>query len=345
MVFYSKKEDDVTFDPDFQRHVAWDIPLKEGYHHETHNGSSRLGVKRLIESIKDFGPHALLVFGWNCPGHLRVIRTLKGSVPIWFRGDSTLLDDMPSWKKRLRKIWLGWVYQHVDLAFYVGSANKAYFKWSGMSEDQLIYAPHAVDNYFFTQDHKDKSEAANAIRKGLRISENAKVILFVGKLEPKKQPLEFGRAFIELSSTRSELDIHFVFIGSGKLRESLEQELGHVPNVHLLGFINQSQLPIYYRLGEVIGLPSSGPGETWGLVINEAMACGCKPVVSDKVGCAAVLVHDNRRIVASNDNSQWGEGLLAALEGQEPNPEEFISTFHYRRIVQAITKALSACPS
>ena len=343
MVFYSKTEDDVTFDPDFQRHVAWDIPLKEGYHHETHNGSSRLGVKSLIESIKDFGPHALLVFGWNCPGHLRVIRTLNGSVPIWFRGDSTLLDDMPRWKKRLRKIWLGWVYRHVDLAFYVGSANKAYFKWSGMSEDQLIYAPHAVDNDFFSENDAARQVQAAQIKIELGIPDDARVFLFVGKLEPIKRPRELVDAFLSMAEQNRHQNLHLVLIGSGVLEREMTALFGDQPRVHFTGFINQSQLPNYYRIGEVICLPSVT--ETWGLVINEAMACGCTPVVSDKVGCAADLVLDNRRILPSEDCASWGEGLLAALEGQEPNPEEFISTFHYRRIVQAITKALSACPS
>jgi glycosyltransferase involved in cell wall biosynthesis len=57
-----------------------------------------------------------------------------------------------------------------------------------------------------------------------------------------------------------------------------------------MDFQNQSVMPSIYHACDVFCLPSSGPGETWGLAVNEAMAAGKAILVSDKVGCAVDLV-------------------------------------------------------
>jgi glycosyltransferase involved in cell wall biosynthesis len=58
--------------------------------------------------------------------------------------------------------------------------------------------------------------------------------------------------------------------------------------VHFLPFLNQKKLPTIYADSDLLVLPSKS--ETWGLVVNEAMASGLPVIVSDKVGCAADLV-------------------------------------------------------
>jgi glycosyltransferase involved in cell wall biosynthesis len=61
--------------------------------------------------------------------------------------------------------------------------------------------------------------------------------------------------------------------------------------IHMLGFLNQSQMPDAYAAADVLVLPSTAR-ETWGLVANEALACGTPIVVSDAVGCAPDLAGD-----------------------------------------------------
>ena len=60
-----------------------------------------------------------------------------------------------------------------------------------------------------------------------------------------------------------------------------------------MGFVNQSELPAVYASADVLVLPSDGQ-ETWGLVVNEAMACGVPAVVSDAVGCGPDLIEPGR---------------------------------------------------
>ena len=59
----------------------------------------------------------------------------------------------------------------------------------------------------------------------------------------------------------------------------------------MVGFLNQSQLGEPYALADCLTLPSDFP-ETWGLVVNEALATGLPCVVSNAVGCAPDLIRD-----------------------------------------------------
>ena len=188
--------------------------------HESFDAKEKSGRNQLMASIESFNPSALLVYGWNFDGHLAAMRHFHGSVPVWFRGDSTLLDPLPFWKRTLRKLSLNWVYRFVDRAFYVGQANKRYFLWCGLKEDQLTYAPHAVDNEFFMKDDDERREEALQIRKDLGIDPLATVFLFAGKLEAKKQPLELAEAFASLHS-----QAHLIYVGSGHARRRIEGEI------------------------------------------------------------------------------------------------------------------------
>ena len=174
---------------------------------------------------------------------------------------------------------------HVDKAFYVGTHNKAYFVKHGLKETQLVYAPHAIDNDRFADLTGEYSNQAKDWRKELGISENQKVILFAGKLETKKNPF----FLITLAKELPTNEYKIVFVGSGPLEENLKNQA--TENCIFLGFQNQKMMPIVYRLADVFVLPSLGPGETWGLAINEALACGIPVIASNKCGGAVDLIN------------------------------------------------------
>jgi hypothetical protein len=75
----------------------------------------------LIGKMKAWAPDGLLVIGWNYHSHLQCLRYFHGRIPIYFRGDSVLLHETLGWRKLFRRLFLSWVYQHVDFALYVGS--------------------------------------------------------------------------------------------------------------------------------------------------------------------------------------------------------------------------------
>ncbi len=59
------------------------------------------------------------------------------------------------------------------------------------------------------------------------------------------------------------------------------------------GFLNQQQIGAAYALADVLALPSNGE-ETWGLVVNEAMACGVPAILSYGVGCPPDLIMEGK---------------------------------------------------
>ena len=111
---------------------------------------------------------------------------------------------------------------------------------------------------------------------------------FVGKLEPKKRILDLVAA-IAAAANRPR-HFHLLIVGSGPLMEEAKTLALRSPvPMTFAGFLNQTELPQAYAAANCLVLPSDY-GETWGLVVNEAMACGLPAVVSDRVGCAADLV-------------------------------------------------------
>jgi glycosyltransferase involved in cell wall biosynthesis len=85
---------------------------------------------------------------------------------------------------------------------------------------------------------------------------------------------------------------HLVFTGNGHLENELKAAAAGRSNVHLMDFRNQSEMPAVYQMADIFVSPSKGPGETWGLAINESMAAGCAIIASDKCGGAIDLVEN-----------------------------------------------------
>jgi glycosyltransferase involved in cell wall biosynthesis len=79
-------------------------------------------------------------------------------------------------------------------------------------------------------------------------------------------------------------------VGNGELDVALREKYANIPGIHFIDFQNQQLMPAVYEIADVFVLPSRGPGETWGLSVNEAMANGNAVIVSDKCGCAEDLI-------------------------------------------------------
>jgi len=293
------------YDPGFGRVVEWDIPLLDGYEHtfvknvSANQGSHHFkGIDNptLNKEIEEWGAEAVLVFGWAYKSHLSCLRYFKGKIPVLFRGDSTLLDSVGGVKQVVKKVFLTFVYRHIDYALYVGTNNKQYFLAHGVKEQQLIYVPHAIENERFADKSGEYEKSAEAWRRELGVC-NCFTLVFAGKLEPKKNP----EYLLRLAAKLPDANLRFVFVGNGVLEESLKQQAATDKRIQFVGFQNQQNMPLVYRLANVFVLPSKGPGETWGLAINEAMACAVPVIASDKTGGAIDLINGNGIIISPND--------------------------------------------
>jgi len=104
-----------------------------------------------------------------------------------------------------------------------------------------------------------------------------------------------------------------VLAGAGELQAEIDAIAASDPACfRVLPFQNQSRMPIVYRLGDIFIMPSAA--ESWGIAVNEALACGRPVVVSDGAGCAADVVDAAcGRIFPRNDWSALGK-VIEELE-------------------------------
>ena len=298
-VFYTWGEEVLLkkYDPGFDKTIKWDIPLLEGYQFEfvkniaTNKGSHHFkGIDNptLIHKIEQWNTNAILVYGWCFRSHLKVLRYFHNKIPVLFRGDSTLLKEPLLPKKIIRSIFLKWVYSKVNFALYVGSRNKEYYQAWGLKPEELVFAPHAIDNNRFMYPDAILNEQAFLKRKELGIATGALVFLFAGKLDDNKNVQLLLDAFIDLNNAA----IHLLIAGNGVSEKTLQSAAAGKTNIHFLPFQNQKFMPVLYRIGTVLVLPSLT--ETWGLSVNEAMACSRPVVMSDSCGAATDLVKEGK---------------------------------------------------
>lgn len=284
-------------DHGFKQPVAWDIPLTEGYEFElVANVSSEPGTHRffglrnpsLIERVMTWRPDAVHVTGWAWFSHLVALRAFhEQGVPTLFRGDSHLLDSPrlgPRWWVKCAV--LERVFSWPTAFLCVGAANRAYYEAFGVEADRLYRCTHSIDVGRFAESGDDFEQEAARWREQLGIADDRRVLLFAGKFERKKRPVELMRAVQALGGAGLVL----VLVGDGELEGEVNAIAATDPErFRVLPFQNQSRMPVVYRLGDLFVLPSAY-GETWGLAVNEALACGRPVLVSDRVGCAAEVV-------------------------------------------------------
>jgi glycosyltransferase involved in cell wall biosynthesis len=348
-VFYTWEKEAATFDKDFGKEVKWDIPLLDGYEYlfvsnEGNFGRDFRSVRNpgLIREIEAWGAQAVLFFGWNYYSHLKAMRYFKNRIPVFFRGDSTLLNERPGLKRMARRLFLRWIYRYVDVALYVGANNKAYFRAHGLKEDQLVFAPHAIDNDRFYDKSGKFEEEAKRWKKELGISEPDRVLTYVGKFYDTKDLFLLLEAFIELNAP----GWHLLFIGNGELETSLKEAAERSGNIHFLPFQNQSRMPVVYRIGDIFCLPSKG--ETWGLSVNEAMACSRALLLSDRCGCTIDLLVEGRNGSSfTSGNKKELVEKMKRLTGPDADiaamglfSAELIRSWSYNQVISAVERLL-----
>ena len=285
-----------VYDQGFQRPIAWDIPLTDGYQSGVVPNTARdpgthhfrgLQNPELVGWVKGWNPDAVHLTGYSYASHLTLMRAMaRTGIPLLFRGDSHLLDERAGLKSFLKRILLRKVFSWPSAFLFVGRNNRAYYESFGVPEEKLSYCPHSIEVSRFSEPSFELERRATEWRRELKIPEETVVGLFAGKFETKKRPIELMKWFLDASGERSVL----VMAGSGEHEAELKRLAASAPErFRVLPFQNQSLMPVLYRVGDFLILPSAF-GETWGLAVNEAQACGRPVLVSDRVGCAPEMV-------------------------------------------------------
>jgi len=280
-------------DPGFGRAFAWDVDLLDGYEHEF----ARVREARRQDSffwlslaenlprrMKADGARVLWLQGWQTLAYWQAAALARAAgLPVWMRGET---NDLSAGRGPLRRLALAALFSRVDRFLCIGSANRDYYLSRGVAAERLAPAPYCVDN-------AELSRAADALRpmrarlrEAFGIPRDAFCVAFVGKLLARKRPFDLVDAARALNFRGQGQPVHLLFVGDGELRTQLQAEC---PEASFAGFLNQSRIAEAYVAADCLALPSEA-SETWGLVVNEAMASGLPAVVSDACGCAADLV-------------------------------------------------------
>ncbi len=286
----------------FGRAFRWDVPLLEGYRSrviraarpdDRTDSSSFFGldVREIGNAIRETSPDVVLVPGWHSITLVRAMFAARRmNVPLLFRGDTNLASAPEGVRGRLWRLRTKHLLALFDAYLTPGRRVREYLEALGVNPGQIVDAPHVVDNERFAAAARPFQSADGRARARAKwqLPADATVLLFAGKLEEKKRPLDLIRA-----AARLDPRAHVLVAGAGELESNCRAEAGRlgVP-VAFAGFLNQSEIGEAYAAADLLVLPSDSR-ETWGLVVNEALATGLPVVVSDRVGCAPDLVDDS----------------------------------------------------
>ena len=189
-------------------------------------------------------------------------------------------------------------------AFIVpGKASLGYLRQHGISAQQIFVAPNAVDTHFFAHHAEKVRHDPDTHRKMLNLP--ARFFLFAGRLVPEKGIFDLLEAYAMLPLELRQ-QVALVLVGDGPSRAEISRRAAAIKCglVKIAGFAQREQLASYYALAETFVFPTHT--DPWGLVVNEAAACGLPVIASDVAGCVSDLLEDrwNGRVIPAHDIAQ-----------------------------------------
>lgn len=291
----------------------WDLSLLEGFDYQflancakdvrlnSFRGLDTPGVSRIIEQQKY---DAVVVNGWHYKSAWQTIRACwRTRTPVMVRSDSHLHTARSAVKRAAKWPYYCWFISKLNACLPVGQWSRDYFLHYGAEPERIYIVPHGIDNDYFGRESERLLPHRNELRSRWRLDNNAAVFLFAGKFIDQKRPMDFVRA---IANASKRAPVAGLMVGDGPLRAECEAVARAVNSpVSFAGFLNQSEITKAYVAADGLVLPSTG--ETWGLVVNEAMACGRPAFVSDRVGCGPDL------IVSGETGETFGMGDIGQL--------------------------------
>ena len=279
----------------------WDVDLLAGYEHtfltnratnpstDTFSGCDTPDIAQVIAQERF---DAFLVTGWYTRSHWQAIHACwRTRTPLFVRGDSHLGTPRSALRQAAKSVAYRVFIPRFDAYLTVGENNRKYYLHYGADPERMFATPHFVDTDFFARASAIARQDRPALRETYGLRPDSRVLLFAGKFIDVKRPLDFVRAVAQLAE--HDESVEGVMVGDGPLRADVEAAISQTrAPIRLLGFQNQSEMPTMYALADALALPSEH--ETWGLVANEAQACGLPVIATDAVGCAPDLIDEIR---------------------------------------------------
>ena len=275
----------------------WDVALTDGYAHRVllppsvsrrfdSDSFAGVDVGPVDGPIAETRPDVVVVPGWHSAFYLRAIAACRQlGIPVLYRGDSNLVAGPVGFRRPLWALRTRAALRMFDGYLSVGTRSREYLRHFGVAEPLIFDSPHAVDaKEIWATATSD--EPRSDMRRHLGAEDRDFLVVFAGKFVPVKRATDLVAGVARLGP-----DVRLAFVGNGPLMDEarrIVQRLG--VRATWCGFVNQSSMPVILAAADCVALPSQS--ETWGFVVNEALACGTPCVVSDRVGCGPDLVRE-----------------------------------------------------
>jgi len=337
-------------DREFGVEFAWDTDLLSGYDSvflsKAANGGAgsveKVTADGLGQILRQFRPDALLLIGYSLPLYRAAFwHAQRMNLPVLFRAEVT---DHALARSRLKSVArdqaLRLFYRRCAALLAIGQRSKAHYQRLGVPGEKIFFSPYCVDTAPFQLSEAARRDLRSAARVALNLDDDQQVILFCGKLSWRKGPDLALQAIRHLPEDMRRLAA-LIFLGDGEMRSALQSMASSSPavDVRFLGFQNQHKLSQYYHASDLLVLPSR-QGETWGLVVNEALHHGIPAVVSDAVGCAPDLIQEG--VTGEVFQTDRVDDLASALARTMESPNDEARLVQCRQQVDKYTMTRAA---
>jgi glycosyltransferase involved in cell wall biosynthesis len=270
------------------------------------------GIRSILRRLK---PDVMIAGGYNYPACWSAAYWAQANqVPFLLWTESTAHDHRHNY---LLVEWMKKRFLDLCAAFLVpGQSSLNYLKQLGVSENRISSAPNAVDTALFSNFAEAARRNSSAVHARYHLP--AKYFLFVGRLIKEKGVFDLLDAYSPFDP-EIRRNIGLVFVGDGSARQSLIEQAAQIKpgTIQVLGFLPREELAQIYGLAEAFIFPTHS--DPWGLVVNEAMACGLPVVATGAAGCVLDLLvnEENGFVVEPHDPA----ALAAAMKNLAANPE------------------------
>ena len=239
-------------------------------------------LKQILNSQAKF----LVLTGYESPSYwlaLLYAKILKKKIVFW--NGSTLESGRSNnfLVNALRRVFI----KNSDAYLAYGTQAKDFLIHYGAKPQKIVISCNTVDIDYFARQSSILASKKDELKKEKKFP--AKLILFSALLIPRKNLDVLLKVFKEIVKD----DIGLVVLGHGPLKNKYIEwcRKNNLKNVFFEGHRPTEDLPKYYAIADILVMPSLK--EVWGLVVNEAMACGLPVLCSNKAGVAKDLVKDS----------------------------------------------------
>lgn len=238
------------------------------------------------QALRRAAPDVVAIPGWSSPASLAALAWCGAEgVPSVLMADTFEPERPRPWKEWIKAR----IVANFSTALVAGKPHVEYLVKLGAPRDRVFTGYDVVDNAYFASRTADVRGNADSLRAELRLPR--RYFLASGRFIPEKNLGRLLEAYSAYVAREGEGSWDLVLLGDGPLKPALDGQVassGLGERVHFPGFKQYGELPLYYGLASAFVHASIR--DTWGLVVNEAMASGLPVLVSDRCGCAPDLV-------------------------------------------------------